>query len=234
MKTNKANSAPEQSAAQIRPKTSSNDVSHQTEETLGCRLRANRESFSSQNVKVMPSPSEGDGGLQGQLPNDENDSTHSGMGIGHPRLALPLGSSDLDSAWGLLNRVFNFQLRPTAFGRLKWYISKTGNPPSLRSLPSFLIYLPEIEMAQEEMGMSLSELQNHYHQLALALRNHAKSDLMVEVRKQLDKTLHQALLLISPSSPDMDAYIASLQTSANVLRQYVTDRKFISRSVHSW
>jgi hypothetical protein len=36
----------------------------------------------------MPSPSEGDGGLQDRLPNDENDSTHSGMWIGHPRLVL--------------------------------------------------------------------------------------------------------------------------------------------------
>jgi len=134
-------------------------------------------------------------------------------------------ASDLYITWDSLNQVFDFQNRPTAFGRLKWYISKTGNPPSVYSLSSFLIYLPEIEMAKDEMAMSLSELQNHYHQLALALRNHATSDLMAEVRKQLDKNLHQSLLAISPSSLDMDLYIASLQTSASVLRQYVTERK---------
>jgi len=133
--------------------------------------------------------------------------------------------SDLYSAWDDLRAVFDFQNRPIILDLLKWYISKTGNPLSIHFLSSFLIYLPEIEMAKGQAAMSLSELQNHHYQLALALRNHAKSDLMAEVRKRLDKNLFEPLLSISPSSLDMDLYMSSLKTSVDTFQHYATDHK---------
>jgi hypothetical protein len=143
------------------------------------------------------------------------------------RAVLGSGSSDGSHDWFReMSKVYDFENHPLASINVTWWKkhTKIDNQHPLYPLACHLIFRTEIDSCRESQDLSLRELQNHCYQLAKTLRNHATSDLVQTVRKQLENSPYQSLLGISPSSPYTDIYISSLQTSLEVMRQYSRHR----------